>query len=255
MSERSGNRTSPQDSLFCNGRLREPLSSTLRTPEQMEWINDRFKIDALARLARSTPDYYESKGYYLPDVAALAHAALLALEAKVEEVAVASRALDLASECLKALWVDASRDIELHWREAGIPFEPARCAIDGARAALQETERPQPRAEAVTALTTAEDGTPHSPVPHVGAAATAENVAPKRPPSEPEPKPAADTTAAGSITGSTPAGGLRNEKKIACGCYVAYGQGNERGVWSICAVAFLCDKGHRQGDITEVFGA
>ena len=57
-----------------------PLPSSLRTPEQMEWIHDRFKIDGLARLARSTPDYYEQKGYYLPDVAALAHAALSALD-------------------------------------------------------------------------------------------------------------------------------------------------------------------------------
>ena len=42
------------------------------------------------------------------------------------------------------------------------------------------------------------------------------------------------------------------EKKLACGCYVAYGQGNTRGVWSISAVAFLCDQGHKQGDITEI---
>ena len=45
----------------------------LRTPEQMEWIRDRFKPDGLQRLARSTQDYYDQKGYYLPDVAALAY--------------------------------------------------------------------------------------------------------------------------------------------------------------------------------------
>ena len=57
--------------------------------------------------------------------------------------------------------------------------------------------------------------------------------------------------------GTTPPSSLpgRPEKKLPCGCYVAYGQGNERGVWSIWAVAFLCDRGHKQGDITEVEGA
>lgn len=46
----------------------------IRTPEQMEWIRVRFKPDGLVRLARSTQDYYDHKGYYLPDVAALAYA-------------------------------------------------------------------------------------------------------------------------------------------------------------------------------------
>ena len=46
----------------------------------MEWIHGRFTVDGLARLACSTPDYYEQKGGYLPDVAALAHAALSALD-------------------------------------------------------------------------------------------------------------------------------------------------------------------------------
>ena len=44
-----------------------------RTPEQMEWIRERFKPDGLLRLAHSTQDYYDSHGYYLPDVAALAY--------------------------------------------------------------------------------------------------------------------------------------------------------------------------------------
>lgn len=53
-----------------------PLGSELRTPEQMVWIRERFTPDGLERLARPTPGY-ESKGcYYLPDVAALAHAAI-----------------------------------------------------------------------------------------------------------------------------------------------------------------------------------
>jgi hypothetical protein len=58
----------------------------LRTPEQMEWIRDRFKPDGLRRLARSTPDYYEQKGYYLPDVAALAYAEWERAEALVAEL-------------------------------------------------------------------------------------------------------------------------------------------------------------------------
>lgn len=44
-----------------------------RTSEQLEWIRDRFKPDGLLRLAQSTQDYYDHKGYYLPDVAALAY--------------------------------------------------------------------------------------------------------------------------------------------------------------------------------------
>lgn len=58
----------------------EPLPSSLRTPEQMRWIHDRFKIDGLERLARADREYADDHGYYLPDVAALAHAALIELE-------------------------------------------------------------------------------------------------------------------------------------------------------------------------------
>ncbi len=47
----------------------------------MRQIQTYFKPDGLGRLARSTQEYYESHGDYLPNVAALAHAALLALEA------------------------------------------------------------------------------------------------------------------------------------------------------------------------------
>lgn len=53
-----------------------PFRSELRTRDQMEWIHDRYKVDALERLARSTPDYYKTHGDYLPDVSALAHAAI-----------------------------------------------------------------------------------------------------------------------------------------------------------------------------------
>ncbi len=92
-------------------------------------------------------------------------------------------------------------------------------ARDDAREALNKTE-PQPRAEAETALTTAEDGTTRPPVTCSGGAATAQNVAPRRPPSEPEPRPAHEKKAAsvaapsseavghvGSTTGSAPEGG------------------------------------------------
>jgi hypothetical protein len=47
----------------------------------MEWIHDRFKLDGLERLARADREYADAHGYYLPDVAALAHAALEALAA------------------------------------------------------------------------------------------------------------------------------------------------------------------------------
>ena len=57
-----------------------PLPSSLRTPEQMEWIHDHFKIDGIERLARADRQYVADHGYYLPDVAALAHAALSALD-------------------------------------------------------------------------------------------------------------------------------------------------------------------------------
>ena len=44
----------------------------VRTPEQMDWIRERFKPDGLERLARADRDYLDSHGYYLGDVAALA---------------------------------------------------------------------------------------------------------------------------------------------------------------------------------------
>lgn len=78
-----------------------PLHSPLRTREAMEWIHDRYKVDALERLARSTPDYYETHGNYLPDVSALAHAALLALE---DERAMAEQS------------IETLRDLHKNWR-------------------------------------------------------------------------------------------------------------------------------------------
>lgn len=50
-----------------------PVQRQVRTPEQVEWIRARYNPDALLRLARATPDYYEHKGSYLPDVSALAY--------------------------------------------------------------------------------------------------------------------------------------------------------------------------------------
>jgi len=75
-----------------------PLPSSLRTPEQMEWIHDRFKIDGLERLARSTQEYYDQKGYYLPDVAALAHAALTALDTLREAIGSAEPLISMNGE-------------------------------------------------------------------------------------------------------------------------------------------------------------
>lgn len=51
----------------------------LRAQTEMEWIHSHFKLDGLERLARADRDYADSHGEYLPDVAALAHAALTAL--------------------------------------------------------------------------------------------------------------------------------------------------------------------------------
>ncbi len=51
-----------------------------RTDEQLELIRNRFKPDGLLRLAHSTQDYYDQKGYYLPDVAALAYVTACELE-------------------------------------------------------------------------------------------------------------------------------------------------------------------------------
>lgn len=83
------------------------------------------------------------------------------------------------------------------WQLQPAPVRSAATRLTVALASVPDfNPEPQPRADAETALTTAEDGTSHSPGPHVGAAATAENVAPKRPPSEPEPKPAHEQTAA-----------------------------------------------------------
>ncbi len=62
-----------------------------RTDEQMEWIRDRFKPDGLLRLAHSTQDYYDQKGYYLPDVAALAFVTACERDALLAELEQAKR--------------------------------------------------------------------------------------------------------------------------------------------------------------------
>ena len=42
-------------------------------PGRVEDLRLRFKPDGLLRLARSTPEYYESHGHYLPGLAVLAY--------------------------------------------------------------------------------------------------------------------------------------------------------------------------------------
>lgn len=44
---------------------------------------------------------------------------------------------------------------------------------------------------------------------------------------------------------------ILSEKKLPCGCYIEWRNGNQRGGWEISAVSFLCDKGHRQGEVIE----
>lgn len=72
---------STPDELVSLRARAERLPSSLRTPEQTAWILDRFKPDGLERLARADRWYTDSHGHYVPDLAALAHAALAALEA------------------------------------------------------------------------------------------------------------------------------------------------------------------------------
>lgn len=74
---------SPGQSVASEVPQTTVLPSSLRTPGQMEWIQQRFTIDGLERLARSTQDYYDTHGWYLPDVSALAHAALVSLQTAV----------------------------------------------------------------------------------------------------------------------------------------------------------------------------
>lgn len=94
------------------------------------------RVEQVVRALTQTAQMAESnlslmEGYRLEALLSEHRAAWLG-----EALTIAGRALDLASECLKALWVDADRDTELRWREAGIPFEPARLAVDGARGVL-----------------------------------------------------------------------------------------------------------------------
>lgn len=100
MAERADNQNpAGSGSLFTDGgtdnaatargpfHARPLLRTPLRSQEQMEWIHDRFKIDGLERLARADRDYADSHGVYLPDVAALAHAALRTVE-ELRDVAI-----------------------------------------------------------------------------------------------------------------------------------------------------------------------
>jgi hypothetical protein len=90
-----------------------PFRSELRTREQMEWIHDRYKVDALERLARSTPDYYNTHGNYLPDVSALAHAAIREAQRLHAALAVANKALDALATTLE-LHAEDTWAVEAH---------------------------------------------------------------------------------------------------------------------------------------------
>jgi hypothetical protein len=84
-------------------------------PGRMEDLEQRFKPDGLLRLARSTPEYYDSHGHYLPGLAVLAltyHADLVEARAVAERTREALRA---AREGIVALhqagWDNLRRDI------------------------------------------------------------------------------------------------------------------------------------------------
>ncbi len=96
-----------------------------RTDEQMELIRGRFNPDGLLRLAHSTQDYYDQKGYYLPDVAALAYVngcerdALLAeMEQAEQDALTAERERDLKHAQVNAY---ALRVTELEASVASVP--------------------------------------------------------------------------------------------------------------------------------------
>lgn len=74
----------------------------------MEWINDRFKLDGLERLSRADRDYCDDHGHYLPDVAALAHAALLEIE---RLRGILSDEIAMAEQSAETL-----RDLHRNWR-------------------------------------------------------------------------------------------------------------------------------------------
>jgi hypothetical protein len=68
-------------------------------PGRVEDLRLRFKPDGLLRLARSTPEYYESHGHYLPGLAVLAYLdgqRVRDLEAALRVLADASSELDVA---------------------------------------------------------------------------------------------------------------------------------------------------------------
>ncbi len=91
--------------------------SDLRTPEQMEWIRERFTIEGLARLARADRDYADDHGYYLPDVAALAHDALARCVAAEQALA---RATILADK-----WTEQDRSSDGWLRSAASAMRAA----------------------------------------------------------------------------------------------------------------------------------
>lgn len=103
----------------------------LRTPEQMARIRVYFKIDGLERLAHASRDYADDHGYYLPDVAALAHAALTALE-EVKKLASDPFASDAVA--LRACLLAAYDGLGLPGPEDSPEREIARAIIREARA-------------------------------------------------------------------------------------------------------------------------
>ncbi len=118
----------------------EPLASPWRTPEQMRQIQSYFKPDGLGRIARSTPEYYETHGDYLPNVAALAHAALVAL------VAAEARA-DEAINRAEAAESRASEWKRVHDGWAAVAGA-REIALEKAEARLEEAERERDQARA-----------------------------------------------------------------------------------------------------------
>ena len=66
------------------------LAEWWEKPGRIEGLERTFKPDGLRRLALSSPDYYDSHGYYLPSVAVLAmhyHAELARVSREAEQEA------------------------------------------------------------------------------------------------------------------------------------------------------------------------
>jgi hypothetical protein len=107
-------------------------------PGRMEDLEQRFKPDGLLRLARSTPEYYDSHGHYLPGLAVLAltyHADLVEARAVAEQIhaALAEANVPRSEGVGEPLFSDAHR-VRLLYQDR----DEARAQVERMREALDE---------------------------------------------------------------------------------------------------------------------